>query len=122
MDIYGAYRMTLKSRLEKRAGARKQAARSIIAKRYKIGHAEIKRIVNEQDVLNGVTHEHTNAYLDELALEAAQSEFERNPVPCGCGNTEMVRVRVDPFMYEIHGVIQMRVMCFLCYLFLEQEI
>lgn len=114
--IYKNYRAALAAQKDHRAAARRQAARKMTVERYNVSYAQVKEIVARHDALTGITHEHTADYLRELEFQAAQAEYDKNPVPCACGSEEMVRVRYDPFDLEVHGIYRMSVKCFECYL------
>lgn len=120
--IYNNYRAALRSQVGGRAASRRQAARKITVGRFGVSYAQVKEIVTRLDEVHGVTHEHTENYLRTLAVQRAQEEYDRNPVPCQCGSTDMVRVRPNPYTLEIHGTSQLTTLCYACYRVLEEDI
>lgn len=98
------------------AAQRRNAARKITVERYKVSFAEVKRIVNEQDALKGITHKHNERYVHTLELFHANEAYKANPVPCPwCGNTDDVEVRFNPFDVEIYNTFNLITSCEECY-------
>jgi hypothetical protein len=133
-SIYGAYRLNLKA-LRKagpnRAGARKQLALKNTADRYRVPISLVKSIAREQDALAGITHEHDVNYQAELDLikkaDALIATHGNNPACPSCGNVptepgDTVRVRLDPFDLNVHGIKDVMLCCFMCYLKIEDQI
>lgn len=127
-QVYNNYRASLR-RANKgsgdrnsRAAQRRQSARKLTVERYGVSFAEVKRIVAKFDGLNGVTHDHTPQYSRQLLLIEARADFEQNPVPCSCGETDTVRPRFNPFEVEIHGNWVIGITCDACDLLSELDI
>lgn len=147
LKIYKSYRSTLSS-LKKspeynRAATRKQRALKQTADKYEVRISEVKSIVHEYDEIHGVTHGHPEPYLDELRfnkeveeVEAKYSHLPEDFCPV-CENNEKihdpillpigkegneVRVRANPFVMEIHGVLTPMYSCFGCYIHERHEI
>jgi hypothetical protein len=131
--VYNFYRSVLRAERRKgttvdpsysdirpRAAARRQTARKLTVEHYNIPFGEVKRIVSKLDVNNGITHEHTPQYLQMLEFTAAVEEFEKNPHPCSCGSTELVRVRATPDDRE-DAVFSTITSCYICYRNLEND-
>jgi len=131
--IYTKYRHFLRSaaghqphydqnRPNSRAAARRQQARKLTVEQFSIPFAEVKRIVAKHDALNGITHDHTPQYIRSLELMREQEKFDANPTPCpSCGNPENVRVRWEPFEYDVNDSYVPMVSCFVCYFMVEKE-
>lgn len=132
--VYNFYRSVLKSERRKgmtvdpsysdirpRAAARRQTARKRTVEHYNIPFGEVKRIVSKLDKANGITHDHTPQYLQMLEFNAAVEEFKKNPYPCHCGSTELVRVRATP---DESGDAEFSTVtcCYSCYMDLEYEL
>jgi hypothetical protein len=130
LRIYNNYRAALAEQNRgikpAHAAQRRNTARKLTVKRYNVSFAEIKRIVNEHDTKNGVTHEHPAGYAQALerqnAFDAADAAYKANPVPCRCGSTELVRVRVDPYEMEIYEKFRLMTSCYSCYRTVEADI
>lgn len=129
IQIYNNYRsaLTAINRCKgDHAAQRRNSARKITVDRYNVSFADLKRIIREQDEARGVTHEHPAGYALELEREneyaAAVEAYNANPVPCQCGNTELVRVRVNPYEIEINDVWRLMVRCYECYRIIELDI
>lgn len=136
--IYNNYRSALRianrasrsGSKSSRAAERRNHARRQTVNRYNIPFTELKTIIAKHDELNGITHEHTEQYQYELALDLANKEYRKNPHPCKrinsegveCGNTENVRVRWNPFELEIYGEHYAMTTCFECYLEVSYDI
>jgi hypothetical protein len=129
--IYKKYRHFLRSNPgsrrtpqtpDSRAAARRQEARKLTVEQFSIPFAEVKRIVAKHDTLNGITHDHTPQYIRSLELMRAQDDYDQNPTPCpSCGETENVRVRWEPFEYDVNNAYVPMVSCFICYFMVEKE-
>ncbi len=132
--VYANYRSTLNAQIRSvssRAGARKQKARVITSQRYNIPVSQVKSIVKQMDEVNGITHEHTEAYSKKLAFEAAAEklveEWSNKPACPSCkenptgGNS--VRIFADP-LGEIYEEVANRpiLCCYDCYKELEAEV
>jgi hypothetical protein len=105
-----------------RAAGRRQQARKLTVEQFSIPFAEVKRIVAKHDTLNGITHDHTPQYIRSLELMRAQDDYDQNPTPCpSCGETENVRVRWEPFEYDVNNAYVPMVSCFICYFMVEKE-
>lgn len=142
--IYSNYRRTLTS-LRKRPGsrdsrsaARKQEAREITADRYSVPISTVKKIVQAFELEEGITHEHTNEYLNELKIQEAHTKaiedaLKVNPdricESCGCTSTDEietpdgrmiargeVRVRFEIVHYESTGEIRFKDVCYPCWI------
>lgn len=120
--VYSNYRATLRSRprnVHSRAAERKQYAREVTSIRFNLPISEVKSIVREFDIANGITHEHPEPYMKELAVAkrftAAQAAYDANPTPCKCGNTELVRVRPHPIAFAERSEWVVLLSCFECY-------
>ena len=142
--IYSNYRSVLKSlRLQpgnrdSRTAARKQKAREITAERYLVPISKVKKIVKIFELEEGITHEHTDKYLDHLKVqkaftEAVQNALKANPdrICSSCGLTSQdkieslygdlidrgpVRVRLDHDTYEKTGNIIFKDTCYPCWI------
>jgi hypothetical protein len=126
-SIYGEYRSALRAlknnsnSRESRASERKQKALKLVADRKHIRISEVKNIVRAGDAANGITHEHTDNYLEEFRIKglmtAAVEEFTANPVGCViCGTTDpeaLIRPRYDYFASKEAGTDIITVACYL---------
>jgi hypothetical protein len=123
--IYKNYRNVLKAEnrhKENHAAQRRQRARKATVERYNISYVDLKTIIAKHDQINGITHEHTPDYLNELEYMEHQKAYDANPYPCRCGSTEIVRVRLHPVDYQIYGERNYIVTCYMCYMILEEDI
>jgi hypothetical protein len=126
-SIYGEYRSALRAlknnsnSRESRASDRKQKALKLVADRKRIRISEVKNIVRAGDAANGITHEHTDNYLEDFRIKglmtAAVEEFTVNPVGCAiCGTTDpeaLIRPRYDYFASKEAGTDIITVACYL---------
>lgn len=96
-DVYRWYRHVLKSLKanahgpDSRAAMRKQQALRRAAGKFGLSIHGVKEIVRRQDAINGITHEHPDAYLRKLEREQMRALFESEYTPettCDtCGRT-----------------------------------
>jgi hypothetical protein len=126
-SIYGEYRSVLRSIKQQpgnrnsRAADRKQQALKIVADRKHIRISEVKNIVRAGDAAKGITHEHTENYLEELRVEnllkEIQAEILINPADCSvCLDwdeepTTPVTVRLNGNLYEATGETEFNYRC-----------
>lgn len=124
--VYNNYRSALRSfphTAGSRAGERKQRARVLTSTRYNLPISKVKEIVREQDAPNGITHEHDVNYYKKLEFqETAQGMLDAHGDSDVCPtcnvtpeNPEEIRIRVNPFMEEMHKEIVPMLSCFNCY-------
>lgn len=116
--IYKQYRRTLKNAAGAHAAQRRQNARATIVEKFGISYADLKALIAEEDAKAGITHEQPQAYIQEQAMlaevNAAQKDFDANPVPCHCGSTDLVRVRPNHKAWEKDQVV-LTTECYACW-------
>lgn len=131
--VYSSYRLVLRNLRKSnicnpntRTGARKQEALKMVSDSRKLPISAVKSIVRKEDEINNVTHEHTGTYALDLhisnMLKDAQAQYDLNPQPCSCGNTEDVKARLNPFEAEIYDNYEVMVTCYKCYYNVELDI
>lgn len=138
-SAYNCYRATLRSlnshdgQLE-RVGARKQEALRIASKRYHIPMGALKTIIREMDEAKGIKHDHPESYLLHLTYldKVAALEANSDGVCPNChGNNDryeldekdnVLRVRANPYEYEVNGILSPMLSCFKCYLIVASDI
>lgn len=142
-QLFNNYRASLKSlratfKGDTRTGSRKQQALKQTADRYGKPISYVKSVVKRTELERGITHEHTQNYLDELRynreaqqyeneIRAAQKEAgitDGTRLACeGCNSTEksaLIRVRApysterDENHFPTH---QFSAMCYISYFY-----
>lgn len=96
-QVYRHYRNMLRLQRGGHAAQRRQAARKLTVDRYNVTYVDVKRIVAEQDALNGVVHASplTADKLQVARYNLFVKEWNANPIGCACENTELVRPRLN---------------------------
>lgn len=120
--VYNAYRLALRANRRNangsscRAAERRNNARKAVVVRYNVSFQDVKSIVAEYDALNGVTHEHSPAYLLQQEWKKAQEAVTPEMLSeCAkCGSTESVRLRANPVRWA-EGKLETFVACYTCY-------
>ena len=131
--IYGNYRNALKSYRKNsentRAGGRKQDALFVTAARYKVPVSYVKNVVARLDAEAGITHEHDEGYLREMAflkiaekaaIELTEAQIaERGHVYCvNCeADQEDDLVRERPVVSDLldNNHLSFTMQCFPCW-------
>lgn len=119
--IYSSYRRTLRSyrssaqSRDSRTSSRKQDALAITADRYKSSISEVKKIVRTFELADGITHEHTDNYLEQLRIRealnlASEASLRSNPdgICEDCGFTADGKLQTAAGKIIIRGAITTR--------------
>lgn len=119
--VYDNYRASIRAQRKSSGGAgrtgnRKQVALKATADRYFIPISQVKGIVREGDLANGIIHEYTEPYKRELAFKASMDAavLRIGDVPCSCCGTsaksDVVRPRLatklDVSEYHMERLLQ----------------
>lgn len=131
--IYANYRNALKAERKNgaiRAGARKQNALRVTARRYKVAISEVKNIVRAAEADFGITHDHPEQYVKEQAFlsraryaekilkkRAVQDHGKIACVHCGTHSVEnVVEARVNMQDLANRGELSFSLQCFPCWM------